>query len=68
MQFHEMWMVSMAKSSEGKMKGKRFYIRQKEYSLTHETTPNNRRECFFWMISRDQEKWAFLILLIHETL
>jgi hypothetical protein len=43
-------MVSMAKSSEGKMKGKRFYIRPKEYSLTHDTIPNNRTECFFCMI------------------
>jgi hypothetical protein len=46
-------MVSMAKSSEGKMKGKRSYFRPKEYSRTHDTTPNNRRECFFCMTPRD---------------
>lgn len=69
MQFHEVWMVSMATNSEGKMKDKRFYIRPKEYS--HDKTPNNRRGCFFYMIPRDeiyQVKWAFLILLLHETL
>jgi hypothetical protein len=46
-------MVSIAKSSEGKMKGNRFYIGPKEYSLTHDKTPNNRRECLFCMIPRE---------------
>jgi hypothetical protein len=47
------WLV-WPKAVKGKRKARDFILDQRSTSLTHDTTPNNRRECFFCMILRDR--------------